>query len=140
MSDGKVLVLACSGTGKVYGLMSREAALQVVQQLRPEQSELMCLALLVTDDPDAKRRIAGAPCIAIDGCPKLCAAKNAELAGGLVVERVRVVDAFRAHRGAQPGTATVLTDEGWLITDELAEHVATLVDQVVAKQGGKQDE
>lgn len=134
MSDQKVLILPCSGIGKVYGLISREAALQVVQKLRPDSTDLMCLALLVTDDPDAKARIKNAPCVTIDGCPKLCAAKNAELAGGRVLEQVRAVDAFRQHRGVQAGTATALTADGEMLVRELAEQVAALVDTAKTRQ------
>ena len=54
----------------------------------------------------------------------MCAAKNAELAGGLVQEKVRVVDTFRRYKGEYAGTATELTDKGWQIVDEIAEDIA----------------
>ena len=54
----------------------------------------------------------------------MCAAKNVELAGGIVKQKVRVVDTFKRHKGAKPGTATELTEEGWAIADEIAGEIA----------------
>lgn len=129
MSKNKVKVIPCSGMGKVYGLIARESTLKSVKN-NPENSETVCLAYIVTGDKDAKALIEGEKCITIDGCPAMCAAKNAELAGGIVKEKVRVVDVFRNHRGAQPGTATELTEEGWQIVDEIVEDVTNKIKNI----------
>lgn len=118
-----VKVIPCSGMGKVYGLIARESAIRAVE-LCPGKAELVCLAHIVTGDPDAEAKIKGQDCITLDGCPARCAAKNAELAGGNVKAKIRVVDAFRKHKGAKPGTATALSSEGWQIADEIAEELA----------------
>ena len=129
MSD-KIKVIPCSGMGKVYGLVARESALKVIQELCPDESSTVCLAYIVTGDQEAKELIEGQKCITIDGCPAMCAAKNAELAGGVVREKVRVIDSFRKHKGAKPGTPTELTEEGWLIVDEIAGEIAEKVKQI----------
>ena len=72
----KVLVVPCSGIGKVHGLISREAVYRVTDTLMPEQAETLCLALLVTGDPAARQMVQRHPCIAVDGCPKLCAEEH----------------------------------------------------------------
>ncbi|MFB3881393.1 MAG: putative zinc-binding protein [Armatimonadota bacterium] len=123
----KVLVIPCSGVGKVHGLMAREATYRVVDELEPGASDTLCLALLVKGDEEAVGAVRTRPCITIDGCPKLCSYKNVELAGGSIAESVRVVDAFKGHKGAKPGTATELAEDGWTITDEIAQHVAARV-------------
>ncbi len=128
MSKNKVKIIPCSGMGKVYGLIARESTLQAVKNC-PTDSETVCLAYIVTGDEKAKALIEGQTCITIDGCPAMCAAKNAELAGGIVEEKIRVVDVFRNHRGAQPGTATELTDEGWGIVDEIVENVTKKINE-----------
>lgn len=48
----KVLVLPCSGIGKPADEISHQAAYTLVDHLRPEQSERICLARLMIDDPD----------------------------------------------------------------------------------------
>lgn len=122
MSD-KIKVIPCSGMGKVFGLISREAALSVVNKLAPDKSDTMCLAYIVTGDKEAKEEIQGKNCITLDGCPRMCAAKNVAIAGGIVREKFRVVDAFKSHRGVKAGSATELTEDGWVIVDELAKKI-----------------
>lgn len=118
----KVKVIPCSGMGKVFGLIARESTLQAVKN-NPNDSETVCLAYIVTGDDESKKLIEGQKCITIDGCPAMCAAKNAEIAGGIVEEKIRVVDVFRNHKGVNAGTATELTDEGWKIVDEIVEKI-----------------
>jgi uncharacterized metal-binding protein len=122
----KVMVIPCSGMGKVYGLIGRESALKTVSDC-PNEADTMCLAFIVTGDEEAKDRIQGKKCITLDGCPAMCAAKSVELAGGIVMEKRRVVDTFRKHKGAKPGTATELTEEGWMIADEIAGEISEKV-------------
>jgi uncharacterized metal-binding protein len=123
----KIKVIPCSGMGKVYGLVGRESALKVVKELCPDQAETMCLAYIVTGDEEVKELIQGKKCITLDGCAAMCAAKSVELAGGDVIEKKRVLDTFRKHKGAKPGTATELTEEGWSIVNEIANEIAEKV-------------
>jgi len=123
----KIKVIPCSGMGKVYGLVGRESVLKVVKELCPEQAETMCLAYIVTGDDEGKDQIRGKKCITLDGCPAMCSAKSVELAGGNIIEKRKVLDTFRNHRGAKPGTATELTEEGWGIVDEIADDLANIV-------------
>ena len=116
--------MPCSGIGKVQGLMAREAAYRAVEEIGRDRAETLCLARLVTGDRDALSAVRSNPCIAVDGCPKTCARKNLELAQAKISKSVRVVDAFKRHRGAKPGDATSLTSEGWAITEEIAREVA----------------
>ena len=120
----KVLIVPCSGIGKVQGLMAREAAYRAVEEAGHDKAGTLCLALLVTGDKDALDAVHSHPCIAVDGCPKLCAHKNLELAKSNLSGSVRVVDAFKRHRGAKPGDASCLTDQGWAITREIARELA----------------
>lgn len=129
MSKNKVKIIPCSGMGKVFGLIARESTLQTVKN-NPNDTETVCLAYIVTGDDEAKKLIEGQKCITIDGCPAMCAAKNAEIAGGIVEEKIRVVDVFRNHKGVNAGTATELTDDGWKIADEIAEDVIEKVKKV----------
>lgn len=122
--SAKVLIVPCSGIGKAYGLMAREAAYEAVRLAGPERARTLCLALLVPGDAEAVALVRESPCLTVDGCAKLCARKNVELAGGRVAAGVRVLDAFRSHRGADPGTPTHLNEIGWAISDEIAAGLA----------------
>jgi uncharacterized metal-binding protein len=130
-----VLVIPCSGIGKVHGLISREATYLVTDELASGQTDTLCLGLLVIKDEEAVSAIKTQACITIDGCPKSCAEKNVEMAGGKVACAVQVAEAFKKYRGAKPGTATELSEEGWGITRNLAKAVA---DEAVRLGAGKE--
>ena len=123
-NDKPVLVIPCSGIGKVHGLISREATYLVTDELAPGQTDTLCLGLLVMRDADALAAITGGRCITIDGCPKACAEKCVQIAGGRAAKSVQITEAFKEHHGAKPGTATDLTEDGWAIAREVAETVA----------------
>ncbi len=133
----QVLVVPCSGIGKVHGLISREAAYEVTDKLLPDQSDTVCLALLVTGDAQTREKIQAHLCITVDGCPKLCAKENVELSGGKVALGVRVYDTLKQHRGAEFGSPTVLSDEGWTAAGEIAAEIAQVARQLT--RTGKQE-
>ncbi len=123
-NDKPVLVIPCSGIGKVQGLITREATYLVADELAPGQTDTLCLALLVKRDAEAVAAIKSQYCITIDGCPKACAEKNVQMAGGQAAKAVHVTEAFKKHHGAKPGTATDLTEDGWAIARDVAREVA----------------
>ena len=123
----KVKVVPCSGIGKVFGLMAREAALTVTDRLCPDAAETVCLSYLVTGEAEAISKVKGQSCLTVDGCPALCAAKSVEAAGGIIKQQFRAVDAMRLHKGKNAGTGTALTKDGWQIVDEFAEKIAQRV-------------
>lgn len=130
-----MLVIPCSGIGKVHGLISREATYLVTDELAPGQTDTLCLGLLVIRDAEAVEAIKSGHCITIDGCPKACAEKNVQMAGGRDVKTIQVAEAFKIPRGAKPGTATDLTEDGWAIARDLAKTVA---DEAARMRGEKE--
>ena len=130
-----ILIIPCSGIGKVHGLLSREATYLVTDEIAPEHTDTMCLALLVKGDSEALDAVKSQACITIDGCPKACAEKNVKIAGGNPAKIVQVTEALKEHHGAKPGSATELTDEGWAIAREIAKTVA---DTAVRLSKGKE--
>ncbi len=131
-----VLVIPCSGIGKVHGLLSREATYLVTDEIAPEQTDTMCLALLVKGDSEALEAVKSQACITIDGCPKACAEKNVKIAGGNPAKIVQITETLKKHHGAKPGTPTELTDEGWTIAREIATTVAESAIRLTAGKEG----
>ena len=129
----QVLVVPCSGVGKVHGLISREAVYQVTDKLMPGQADTVCLALLVTGDDETREKIQSHSCITVDGCPKLCAKKNVELSGGKVALGVRVYDTLKRHRGGQFGSPTTLSEDGWAAADEIAAEITETARQLIGR-------
>ena len=119
-----VLIIPCSGIGKVHGLLTREATYLVTDEMAPKQTDTICLALLVRGDAEAREAVQSRCCITIDGCPKACAEKNVRIAGGNPAKTVQVAETLKGHHGAKPGSPTELTEEGWVIAREIAATVA----------------
>jgi uncharacterized metal-binding protein len=128
--DKMVKVVPCSGIGKVYGLMAREAALKTVFELCPNISETVCLAYLVTGDKEARAKIDGFNCITVDGCPKMCASKNVSIAGGIVIEEIKVLDTVKEHKGKKFGSPTQLDADGETVKNEIAAKIAKKINEI----------
>jgi uncharacterized metal-binding protein len=127
----KVTVIPCSGIGKAFGSVSRDAAFQVVENLQNDKTDTVCLALIVSGDNDAQELVRGSKCITIDGCPMECAEKNVRLAGGNIVHRFRVVDAFKKNRHLKPKSVTSLDNDGKQLASLLAIEVSRRIDELL---------
>ena len=126
----KIMVIPCSGIGKAFGSISREAAYITIEELRPEATDTVCLSLLVMGDGETQRKVQGHSCITVDGCPIGCGRKNVELAGGTVVKALRVVDVYKEHHELKPRAITELDEAGRQLAQILAQRIAEEVDRI----------
>ncbi len=130
MSDSKemVVVVPCSGIGKPFGSVSREAAYDLCEELRPESTRLVALAKLVLGESNARELVAQHPVVTIDGCKQICAAKMVRESGGTVAREVAVLDVFRRHKDLKPEGIAELNEAGKKLARALAEDVAESLD------------
>ncbi len=126
----KALIIPCSGIGKTYGSVAREGAFRVTEDLRPGESQLLPLSLLVLGEGDTQKTLASIPVIAIDGCKLSCAAKVAAEQGGKVERALQVSDIFKRYRDLKPEGIAELNEAGHQLAQALAEEAAVLVDQM----------
>ena len=126
MSPAKetVVVVPCSGIGKTFGSVSREAAYDLCEDLRPESTRLVALAKLVLGEAGARDLVAKHPAVTIDGCKQMCASKMVKQSGGTVVREVAVLDVFRRHKDLKPEGIAELNEAGRKLARVLAEEVA----------------
>lgn len=129
MSD-PFLIIPCSGIGKSFGTISREATYCVVEDLKKGETDTICLSLLVMGDEDAKLSVKSHRCIAIDGCPNECAKKSLELSDAKLVANFRVVDILRENRNLKPNDVTFLDEDGRKLARILAAKIALKVDEL----------
>ena len=129
----KIVVIPCSGIGKALGSVSREATYEVVENLRKAVTNTTCLALIVSGDEETLQLVKNNKCIAVDGCPLECAAKNVRLAGGDLAASFRVVDTLKENRKLKPKSVTFLDHDGQELASLLAEQVAEKVDELLRK-------
>ena len=119
-----VVVVPCSGIGKPFGTVSREAAYELCEDLRPSSTRLVALAKLVLGDAGARDLVAQHPAVTIDGCKQMCAAKMVKQSGGTVVREVSVLDVFRRHKDLKPEGIAELNEAGRKLARVLAQEVA----------------
>ena len=135
----KVAIVPCSGIGKTYGSVSREAAYDVTGDLRPNETQLVSLAMLVLGNESARAALAGAPAVTIDGCKLACATKMVLESGGKIAQDFAVLDVYRRYKQFKPHGIAELNEGGRQLARALAEEIATLVDSTLAGTGGEKN-
>jgi uncharacterized metal-binding protein len=125
----RAVVVPCSGIGKPFGTVSREAAYELCDELRPESTQLVALAKLVLGDAAARELLARHPAVTIDGCKQMCASKMVRQSGGTVAHEVAVLDVFRRHKELKPEGIAELNEAGQKLARVLAGEVAESLDR-----------
>ena len=131
----KVVVLPCSGIGKVYGALARETMYELLERVRPGLVVTTCLPLLVIKDPEAVALVTGNPVITIDGCPKDCAKKSVEALGKAVDQAFEAIKFYKEHKDLKPEGIAEVNDTGRKLAAVAAEEVAKVVDELAAGEG-----
>jgi uncharacterized metal-binding protein len=134
MNRRRVPVIPCSGIGKSLGSVSREAAYELCENLRPDRAQLVALSKLVLGDEDAQERVRSNPAVTIDGCKQMCAAKLVKHSGGTISREVAVFEVFRRYKGLKPEGIAELNAEGKQLARALAEEIAADLDEIA--EGG----
>jgi len=130
----KTLIVPCSGIGKAFGSVARESAHIVAEDLRPESTRLVPLALVVLGEEEVHQTLAESPTIAIDGCKLACAAKVVAESGGTVAHSLQVLDVYRKHRELKPAGIAELNQAGQELAKALADEVSELVDGIAGEE------
>ena len=131
----KVVIIPCSGIGKTYGTVSREAAYDVTEDIRPTQTRLVPLSLLVLGDEATRAAVAGNPVITIDGCKLACATKMVQESGGIVARDFAVLDVYRQNRKLKPQGIAVLNEGGQQLAHVLAEEIVAVIESINEEEG-----
>ncbi len=128
--SNRILIIPCSGIGKPFGSIGRDATFRVCDDLRPGQTDTVCLSLLVMGDAEAKQKVSTSKCITVDGCPLACSRNNVVRSGGNIAAEFRVMDLLRENRNLKPRTVTFLDEDGEKLAKMLAERIAAKVDEL----------
>jgi uncharacterized metal-binding protein len=126
----KVVIVPCSGIGKTYGTVSREAAYIITEDIRPEETRLVALSMLVLGDEEARAAVAALPAITIDGCKLACATKMVQESGGIVAQDFAVLDVYRRYRQFKPQGIAELNEGGLQLAGALADEIVGVVDRL----------
>ena len=119
MSDAKKIVIPCSGIGKAFGTVSREATYQLTETDHQEEYRTMCLPLLVAGDQDAIDLLKKSRVYTIDGCPKKCATLSVEHTGIDVTMEVMVPKVLAKNTDHKPGTVRDIGPNGVFLAKDI---------------------
>jgi uncharacterized metal-binding protein len=126
--DEPIVVVPCSGIGKTFGSVSRDAAYEVCDEMRPGTTRLLALSKLVLGDEEARTRVRSACTVTIDGCKLMCAATLVGQSGGTILRQVAVLDVYREHKDLKPDGIAELNDAGKQLARVIAEEIVTTID------------
>ena len=132
-----IAIVPCSGIGKSFGSVSREAAYELCENLCPEDTQIVALSKLVLGDDDAKKCIIKNSAITIDGCKLMCAAKMVKQSGGTIVQEMTVLDVYRQHKELKPEGIAELNEPGKQLAHEIAKEIAIKIDEIKRKKAAK---
>ena len=130
--EEKVAIVACAGMDKPLGSVARACAFKVVEDLKPEDSVLVCIPPLVAGVKPHSEWIKKYPIITIDGCPERCATKIAAKNGGKIKGRVFIPQSVQKH-GLKPKASEEIGPEGEELAEKIAEDTALLIDKILRK-------
>jgi uncharacterized metal-binding protein len=138
MKEKAFVIIPCSGIGKAYGTICREAVYEVVERRRPKHARTLCLALLVKGDEEAIDLVGKSPSIALDGCAKRCSFKNIERVTVKPPISLTVMDLFRRRKDLNPngldlGTVLCLEEGGRRLVSLLADEICRQMDGIESK-------
>ncbi len=136
---GRVIIVPCSGIGKTYGSVTREAAYVAAEEMRPTTTTIVPLSLLVLGDAEARAAVQDAEVITLDGCKLACASVNVRQAGGTVARAYAVLDFYRGHKDLKPQGIAELNPGGLALARALAEEIAAASDTLLP-QGAEEDQ
>ena len=134
LPEKKVGLIACSGEDLPVGTVSRMAALQVLERLRPQDTVTLCLPLFLTGEERERAFARFYPTIAIDGCNKRCAARatekySAKPAASLVIDDLIVEKSLPEPHGLRQ-----LDAAGQAVAQAVAQELAHEVDRLLGKK------
>src|SRR5512136_2454077 len=129
----KVGIIACSGEELAEGTVTRLAALEVLEQLRPKDTVTICLPLFLAGGEGDRAFARFYPTIAIDGCEKRCAARGTEMYSGKPAASIVVTELVSELGMDKPEGKRRLNEAGKQAVDASAARMADLVDGLLQK-------
>jgi len=133
---GKIAILPCTGVGQVVGTIARQAGYRVCDDLRPDQTVLLCLPALVKGVCEDLEMIAQCPVIVIEGCQEKCATHALGMREVAPAAVVSVLDAM-SDRGlkVRRESRRCLSETELAVADIVGEQVVGEVDRLLRETG-----
>jgi len=130
--ERKVAIVACAGMDKPLGSIGRASVFKVVENLKPDDSVLVCIPPLAAGVKTHSELIKKYPVITVDGCSERCATKIVVKNGGKIRGRVCIPQSVQKHR-LKPKASSDIGLEGEKLAEKIADETAFLVSKILRK-------
>jgi len=136
----KVGIIACSGEDLVGGTLTRAAARMVVEDLRPQNTIILCQPLFMAGGLERhggqeERDFAkNHPTITIEGCQEECARIAVDQYSGTPAATIIVNKFIDSYPELVPENPRKLGEKGMKLARIIAEEIAQKVDEFYAKK------
>lgn len=132
MSEKKVYIIPCSGIGKVFGSIGREATYILANELKKNRVEIECLPLIVKGKKEVIEKLKENKIIAIDGCPLKCSYNNLIEKIGRVDAQLMTTDVVKKNRDLKPEPSIIPIGKNTKeLSKRLAEEVSQKLDELL---------
>jgi len=115
----KRVIIPCSGIGKAFGSVAREATYLLTDSEHSDEYMTICLPLLMTDEEEPRRVVAESDVYTIDGCPKRCTSVLVRHVGGKPVMEIMTPKVLAENTEHKPETVLDIGVGGQLLAKDI---------------------
>ena len=125
----KIGLISCSGEGLSEGMVSRVATRRILEER--DDVVTICLPLFVAGGQEERDFAKNNPCITVDGCDKMCAAKGVKMYGKVHPKSSIVIsEIIKKEKHSRPKSKSRIEPEDEKLVQETMKIINKEVDRV----------
>jgi uncharacterized metal-binding protein len=125
----KIGLISCSGEGLSEGMVSRVATRKILEER--DDVVTICLPLFLAGGQEERDFAKNNPCITVDGCDKMCAAKGVEMYGKVHPKSSIVIsEIIKKEKHPRPKSKSRMEPEDEKLVQETMRIINKEVDRV----------
>jgi uncharacterized metal-binding protein len=125
----KIGLISCSGEGLSEGMVSRVATRKILEER--DDVVTICLPLFLAGGQEERDFAKNNPCITVDGCDKICAAKGVKMYGKVHPKSSIVIsEIVKKEKHSRPKSKSRIEPEDEKLVQETMKIINKEVDRV----------
>jgi uncharacterized metal-binding protein len=122
-------LISCSGEGLSEGMISRVATRRILE--KRDDVVTICLPLFLAGGQEERDFAKDNPCITVDGCDKMCAAKGVQIYGKVHPKSSIVIsDILEKHKHPRPKSKSRIEPQDENLVKETMNRITEEIDRV----------
>jgi uncharacterized metal-binding protein len=131
-TSAKIGITACTGINNVNGTVARMAAYKVLDELRPNETVLICYPALAAKVDEDVEFVQKYPTIVIDGCEKNCGQNLFTKFNANTLQIFNVAEYRERFPELNPQDIMHLDADGEELVNKIAQDVIAKIDEVIS--------